>query len=294
MADEWNGLGVHWLGADGSVWDLNDTEAGVLVERGGVRGLGMPDMTRYSTSSPGAYGSRYRGFRVNDRDVFWPVFIGSTVNGLDWIAKDRAFWRSLRVDTPGVWQITQPDGVKRSLTCRFVDDGQQAFEIDPAASGAVSYGVTLVADEEPMWCGDDVTLSFGTTSAVPFFSGAGGVVSISPGYTLTTAVVINPGDLPAWPRWRITGPCDSAYLGANGGQVSYLPALAAGQWVEIDTRPTAMTAVDQNGTDVSNAVGWNPLPVPEDATSPLDITITPLSSACSVSVTITPLYYRAW
>jgi len=290
----WGEMGVTWFGPDGSVWDLASPDSGVVLVPGGVRGLNMPPITRYTGSSPALPGSRWQGSRVGERPVFWPLLVHSEVGSQGWIDTDRDFWSTMRPDDPGTWRITLPDGTYRELTCRFDDDGDATYDLDPIKVGWAAYGVSLVADDQPFWLGRQQGVVLGAGSGSNFFSSSGSVLTISPSQTISSANVSNPGDVPAWPRWTVNGPADSIVLGVAGGAVTYAPALSAGQSVTIDTDPAVMTATNQAGVDVTSSCTWLPQPIPPGASVPLAISMTPLSSAASVEITLTPRYYRAW
>jgi hypothetical protein len=62
--------------------------------------------------------------------------------------------------------------------------------------------------------------------------------------------VFNGGDTDAHPVLTVHGPCTSPSIRhVSSGQVLSLPtlALAAGEWVELDTRPDRMTVLRENG-----------------------------------------------
>lgn len=294
-AARWETMSLRWTGADGSVWDLADYSGGAVLAQGGLRGLGMPTMTRYSTAGPVVPGSRWRGMRIEDRDVLWNVFVGSDGGSADWLIKDRAWWAGLRPDVAGTWRVTLPTGSYRELTCRLVDDGDWGPEVDPVMSGWALYQVSLVADDDPLWRGAPIDQTYTAGSSTNWLSpGGGGVIGISPSQTIGSATLTNPGDVEAWARWSITGPCDSAVLGVAGGTVTYTSPIASGRTVTIDTSPRVLTARDDTGVDVSGLVTWSALPIPPGANVPLTVTLASLGAGAQVGVRIVPGYYRAW
>jgi hypothetical protein len=291
-AEQWAGLEVLWTDVTGRTWDLNSPDDGVILHQGGVRGLGMPPITRYNTQAPALPGSRWRGHRVAEREAFWPLFVWGDTSD-EWLARDRAWWRGLRPDGLGVWSIGTPDGQRRRLSLRYVEDGDPSFDVDPSVAGWYVYGLTLVA-EQPYWEGEAVARTWETASTSPWFSGAGGVVTISPGNTVDTATIDNPGDVEAWPIWTVTGPCSTADLGIGGGHVALGAAVAGGASVVIDTRPDRMTATTDLGADISASVIWAPLPVPPAVGVPAAITLTGTGAGTRAGLSFTPLHYRAW
>ena len=295
----WVGLRPTWTGFDGSVWRLTDLSGGVVLTRGGVRGMSMPPVVRFTpVVSPALHGTRNRGFRVNERDVFWPLYINHPTSSAGFIARDAAFWATMRPDQTGVWSITAPDGTTRSLTCRFMDDGNKAFDMLPSITGWTTYGVTLVA-EAPFWLGTPVVRTFQAVNPLtppPYPTSASSppyVLYLSAGQTLQAATARNAGDVEAWPVWRLSGPFTSASVGVGAAQVVVPFVVAAGRYVTLNSDPASFTATMDDGTDVTNLLGqsgWASVPPGGEASLNLSI----VGGAGSVSVTLTPRFLRAW
>lgn len=234
------GLSMTWTGWDGSVWELTQSSAGVFLTDGGVRGLHMPPVQRYTSQSPSVPGSRWRGSRTGERECFWPLFVYSDESSQAWLERDRAFWRTMRPDQLGTWSVTDPGGVTRSLACRF-SDSEDSLTRDPVAFGWNLYGITLVA-EQPFWSGPPVVRSFTAGAGVPFFGGVGepGGPPFYPsrGNTAASAKVDNPGDVDVYPVYVLNGPVDSgATVGVGSKVTTYGAAVVAGKSVVIDHRP---------------------------------------------------------
>lgn len=282
-----------WTGWDGSVWDLTDPRAGVFVQGKGVEGLGMPTFQDWTGESPAVHGQAFRGYRVEPRSVFWPIYLYSDAGSVDWLALDRAFWRSLQPGKHGKWTLETPGGGRRSLSCRFVDDGRKAFQKDPAWRGWESYPVSLIADENPFWTGDPVRRIWAQSNAVDFYGGAakGPPLYIISGSQLSTAKITNDGDLEAWPVWTITGPLTSVTVGVDGATVQWTVTLLAGDILVIDTDPRVQSAW-LNGVDVTDQLGTADFaPIPAGLERPLSLT---MAGTGSVEASITPRYFRAW
>lgn len=287
---------MTWAGWDKSEWALCDERSGVYLKPG-LRGWGVPGVDRYASTSPALAGSRWRGSRTQEREVFWPLRVFSDAGSQAWLDYDSAFWRTMHPDRPGVWSVTQPNGTTRRLTCRFVDDGSATFDIDPALVGWTDYGVTLVA-EQPFWTGDPITASWSNDGLAPFLGGPSGSGRATPFYisrgnTIGSAKMPNPGDVDAYPVWTIKGPASSVTVGVAGSTITYSVAIPTNGSVVIDTRPGSESVVDQDGNDLvgnlSGAVSFAPIPASEAAELSLS-----LAGTGSVSATIEPCYFRAW
>ena len=294
----WGELGVSWTGWDGSEWVLSSPTSPVWLTPAGTRGLNMPPTSRFTSQAPALAGSRWRGYRVEERPVFWPLFIYGDSTA-QWRAADRAWWATMRPDAPGTWTVTQPDGTRRRLRCRYDGDNDQVFGRDPFSVGWVLYGVDLVA-EDPFWRGDPVRRSFSAAPAEAFYGGAGGT-GFAPPYVISantstaTATMPNDGDEPAWPVWTVNGPFTSASVGVAGRTIAVPFSLASGKSLRIDTRPDRLSAVDSDGNDRVDDLGAVSFaPVPPGVEVPVTITVPGSTSATTVAVEIEPLYYRAW
>lgn len=159
---------MTWVGWDGLEWDLTDPGSGVFLRGEGVEGLNMPTHQAWVGASPATHGQYYRGHVVEPRPVFWPVHVYSDAGSVEWLERDRAFWRSMHPGKHGKWSVTTTGGT-RSLSCRFVDDGRHAFPMDPMFRGWASYGVSLIADN-PFWTGEPVRRTWAQSTAQGFYN----------------------------------------------------------------------------------------------------------------------------
>lgn len=315
-ADLWPGVTIGWDGWDGSRWTFCGAE-GVSLLRG-VRGFELPPIERWATTIPSAAGSRYRGHRIGERTVFWPLKVYQPASSQAWIERDRAFWKTLQPDRTGVWWVEQPDGTRRTLTLR-VTETDDRWDFSPGLMPWHTYGIDLVA-EDPMWKGTLETRAFAASTGQPFFGGDEGEgfgppFFISESSTLATAHIANPGDVAAWPQWWI-GESQSSSVG--GVVVPF--EVAPGKLLVIDESPLSQAAIlidlpasDEaafadlplteqrdrvraalpNGTNVTRQLGAGTRfsPVKPGASVDLDITMT---GSGFVRVLLEPLYYRAW
>lgn len=283
---------MTWTGWDGSEWDLTNPDGGVFLTGKGVEGLGMPTHQEWVGESPAVHGQYYRGHRVEPRPAFWPIYLYSDVGSAEWLALDRAFWRSLQPGKHGTWTVATPAGGRRSLSCRFVDDGRHAYESDPIVRGWAAYGVRLIADS-PFWTGEPVRRIWSQRDAPEFFGGASKapVFHITSGSQLSTAAITNEGDLEAWPVWTIKGPLTAVTVGVDGATVQWNTTLTADDILVIDTDPTVQCAW-LNGVDVTDQLGTADFaPIPAGDELPLSLT---MAGTGSVEAAITPRFYKAW
>ncbi len=295
----WGGLRNSWTGWDGSTWPLT-RESGVYLLASGVRGHAMPPVQRYTSQAPMLAGSRWRGSRTEERDVFWPLCVWHDQSSQAWIERDRAFWRTMHPDRPGVWTVHQPNGESRSLVCRYADDESHAYTVSPAAFGWAMYGVRLIA-EQPYWQGEPIVREWRASDPVPFF-GPPGVINISSGATLGSATITNPGDVTGHVIWTVYGPFTSAQLGVQGKLIEIPFSVPDGRALRVDTRPDRLLATSHNVVDgalrddvvrdLTDSLGdaqWTGIPAGADV--PLSLAV---AGTGAIRAELPPLFYRAW
>lgn len=315
----WVAFVMTWTGWDGSVWDLTGASGPTgLSLRPGVRGLLTPPLRRHATPRAGVPGSRYRGHQVLERPVRWPVHVWSDDSSQAWLDWDRAFWRTMDPDRPGLWTVRHPDGTTRSLVCRFDGENDATSDRDPVRHGWGVYDLALVADEDPFWRGDPIVRGPFTTAAeqVPFFGeeGAPPFHISAPSLASSVVLVSNPGDVPAPPTWWVHANDDDLYLGTPGRTVHVPFTVEEDRLLVVDSSPLAQTAIEVDAppadltraeqeawvaehlpagvdrtTELGDATRWGTIP----AGASVDVTIE-AAGAAVVSLAIVPRYRRAW
>ena len=279
-------LTIAWYAWDGSVWDLGSPDSGVRLNAG-FRGFGMPDLDWFTDEAAGVDGSTDRGFRAKPREVFWPLRVYKPELTQAWYDYDRAFWATLHPGRRGRFEVTQPNGVTRSLTLRLQDDGQPVFDTLPGLNGWYRYGVTMLANQ-PYWEGPATVQTFANAEDQDFW---GGGWALTGSFNLASATVSNPGDIDTWPIYTIIGPSTAVLVGVGDSLIEVPFTLTGSDSLVIDTDPTAQTAL-KNGVDVTGSLGVTEFaPVPAGQDVPLALSMT---GAGSVSVAVKPRYWRAW
>jgi hypothetical protein len=293
FAIDWSGLDMFWTDCNGVTWDLLSGISGIVMMPG-YRGTHMPQITHFKDESPSVAGARWQGFNVPQREVFWPLQVYTDQGSLEWLNLDQKFWGGLNPAGTGVWTVVQPNGTTRSLGIRFTDDGQSTFNYDPSFQGWNNYGLSFQA-EQPFWTEDEVSRTFQAVSGGGFYiisdGTTPGVFKISAGRTVSSAKIFNPSDVEVWPKWTLKGPFTAATVGLNGKTITIPFAIADGQSLVIDTAPTAQTAVMDGVNKITSLASAAFAPLPANVTSALSLSAT---GTGTISVSFTPLYYRAW
>jgi hypothetical protein len=219
---------------------------------------------------------------VRDNDVDQPSMDGSFAGPDYWAARQIQFDAAIRIpgnpaachDMVAALQAATDTAAVRlvggqGLTLRILRPGRavksltvRARKLDPeykqVIHGYVPLDMEFVAHDPTFYAdADSVTElplgwltggGFAAPVAAPIFVQDGTVAADRPGW------VNNQGDADAWPILRITGPCANVTIThVASGRSLALPTLnlAAGRWVEIDTRPGYRTVTWDNGGNAS-------------------------------------------
>ena len=300
-------IGVKWVGWDGSEWDLRT--GAVKMTKAGMTGLGHLTFESYFRETALTDGQRQTGWRALPRTVLLPVMIGQTATEDEWIALDSAWWKTMRPDKPGKLIVTAPDGTSRSLSLRFEDDGNMAFDHDPTQD-RLSVAVLNMTADDPWWIGPAFTRSFsGGTEPLDFFGGPaheGPPFYIGGASTLGDAVLINPGDVDSWPTYYIDGPATTFSLLLNGAPISSSTAVLVDTQLRIETAPNRQVAylvsggfVDDDGVRHGTEVNVTRsalaqvqfAPIPSETEVDLEIALT---GTGRITLSGVPRFFRAW
>ncbi|MDD7930065.1 phage tail domain-containing protein [Microbacterium thalli] len=291
--DQWESISVEWFGADGSYWDLADGLEGVVLQAFGTEGMHDPELTKYASKGRAVPGKRQRGWRAEERKVFWPVLVYAD-GSPEWVDTYGRFFGSIDPERPGRWRVGFR-GVYRELLLTGVYERPHSFETHPTVFGWGRFGVELEA-AQPFWIGTAIeTPAFGAPAPVPFIQPPGAPdFHVSAAENSSTATIDNPGNVEAWPKWEIVAsasvPGGVITLGTGGVTATIPFALAEGDVLLIDTDPRNVTAT-LNGEDVTQPLGlvpWSAVAPGESVALSIDI-----PQGVTVQATLRPLYFRA-
>lgn len=279
---------MSWTGRDGVEWVLCGKNAVPAMQRG-VKGLHMPRMDVFESSTPLVPGSDLLGYSIPGRPVYWPLLFRAQ-SADEWRQIYSSFFRSFHPVDPGVWTVGEGDDA-RTLPLTGTFDGSYSFSIDPFVTGWALIGIELYAPR-PLWRGKAEKQEFTADLPVDFIPAApGNEYHPSPDASFATATINNPGDEPAYLRWTVEGPASELELGVDGAVIEVPFDLDEGDTLIIDTDPAGQYAT-LNGEDVTTELGFQIFgPVPARGTSPLTITS---SGAGTVIAELTPLYWMAF
>ena len=299
----WEGFRVVWTGFDGSEWDLTGRNSPVrLIDEAPTRGFGRPQFTRFTQKSANVAGSRARGYNTEEREVMLPLLVYTDMGTAEWLAVDAAFQRTIHPARVGTLALTSPSGQTRTLRCSFSDE-DDSLSRDPAHAGWQIVAPRMIAGQ-PFWRGVKVVRSFKQAEDVEFFSNDGDdyVVQISPGQTLDSAAISNPGDEDSYLKYIVHGPTVTATV--RGNEFPFV--IDAGKAVILDTSPEgreareALVSLDDQdqyvytftGVDRSKdlgAVNFSPIAPGAEVTLAMSMT-----GPGRVMVELWPEHHRAW
>lgn len=317
--DRWSSCQHTWT-CDGKTWDLTSLEADGVFLLSNLRGVNeSPPITHYLQTAAAIAGSRWKGFRADNREVFWPLLVARGDGSQAWLDFDAELWSTFEPDKVGVWSVTQPGtadraGETRTLQLRFKSEGDPPET--PELLGWAEYGVYLQA-EQPYWAGPKIRDSWANTAQSNFYGGGpvgghgyGPPFFIGSAASLSRAQITNPGPLPGRPVWSVFGPSTSASLGVDGKHIGIPFSLGEGDWLRIDTHSSDQRALFGSGAVLDDDGQWS---IPADAlaagtnrtrelatstrfgtipgrgTSDLEIV---LAGQGTVTLELEPLYYR--
>ncbi|MFJ9420680.1 phage distal tail protein [Streptomyces sp. NPDC101249] len=155
---------------------------------------------------------------------------------------------TLRIKRPGR-PVRRLTGRMRKLDPEYKDviHGYVPLDIEFVAHDPTFYADTVTTTEIPLgWLTGG---GFAAPVVAPIYVQDGTVAAYRPGW------VTNQGTADAWPVIRVTGPCANvSIIHVPTGRILALPTLnlAAGRWVQIDTRPGYRTVTWDNGGNASS------------------------------------------
>ncbi len=278
------------------MWPLTDLTAGWFALTG-VKGLGAAPV-QYTTDPNPRGGAKIRNVYNPPRVITLPLFVEGRSHSefLDrWRALENAFTSTQRRG-PGTLTIGRPDGSSRCIQAVY----QDGWDGDPELGRRADYVVLTLFCESP-W--------FRSVDAIPLargYAGAGAnflapYPTVSSSQTLGATTFINPGKVPVWPNWKITGPAASiTATNVTRGEsftidvVAYRgTALAPGEVITITSDPPAITGPDGSSwygaLDNPSAEMW-PL---DEGTSSLNFVVAGAAAGTAIEASFYALYSTA-
>lgn len=272
---EWGPTHVTLIGANGEGETIPLTE-GVsdaltsIIMQPGATGLDMPPFGLFSDESPNLDGSIYRSARAAAREIMIPVYLRGhdrqSINQL----KRRLFQALNPKRGYCLIRFTEGDDRARQITAYYKGGMEGSESVDTAGFTWAKYGLSFSAmdpwfypdrSQSTRWdfgAGDPLLSTTASFFPMHLSSGVMGV----PEDKIT---ISNPGDIEAWPVWKLYGPIKSFSLTGSAGElIKASPPedgsdlVPVGRVLTIDTRPGRKTVKDDHGLNYWAALDTNP------------------------------------
>lgn len=253
-------IGNNGEGEEISLTAFRDREWPSIFMQPGATGLDMPPFALFSDDSPNLDGSIYRSARASAREVMIPVFLygidRQTINRLK-----RKLFQSLNPKRGYcVLKFTEGSTFTRTLKCYYKGGMEGSEGVDASGFTWAKYGLTFTAMDPWFYQDREEVTRWDFGVGAPFLSTSqaffpmrltAGVMGAGEGLVIT-----NPGDIEAWPIWKLYGPIKSFALTSPYGEVvkASPPAdgsdlVPTGRVLTIDTRPGQKTVLDDLGNN---------------------------------------------
>ncbi|WP_327294459.1 phage tail family protein [Streptomyces sp. NBC_01197] len=304
---------VHWertyvsiTGRDGQGEEIpltsfsNSLWPGIFVQPGAT-GLDAPPFELHSDDSPNLDGGMFRSARAVAREIMIPLVIYGV---------DRQTMKGIQKKLTSalnpkkgycVIKFVEGNAVPRHLYCYYKGGMEGSEDASTAGFHWKKYGLTFTAFD-PYFYSDSLEAaqwSFGTGSPFLPTTGAFLPLNLNAGLVSSSAVEVdNPGDVEAWPVWKLKGPIRSFTFTSPDGDSFGISAptdgsniIAGGRTLTIDTRPGYKSLKDDLGTNYWPLLDPNPVlwSIP-DGVSDCTVSILPGSSTAVVQLTYSPRY----
>lgn len=226
-----------WIDPDGVEWHLNPP-GNELFTMNAVTGYGITPVSLITKPDPRG-GVNVVGVRAQQRILTWPVRVRAGTH-LEFLAKWRAlgvaFAKTRRLG-PGLFRLTRPDGTAREALAYY----QSGWDGEPGQGHTFDTPVLNLLVPDGFWRdARPVELSREYGSSVDYLAP---FPNLSSGEVLGATQITNPGQVEAWPTWRIDGPATQVVAVNNtlGKTFTVNHDLAAGEHIDITTRPGRVT-----------------------------------------------------
>lgn len=218
-------LQFAWVDPGGTVRDLTQQTSPTRFVSKGATGLGGPSVELSADKKPFAPGKLVRHIGTQEGRIELPITIlEDSLGDLIAVLDDMRGWFDTGDEasrTPGYLRVTRPDGTVRQLACYYA--GGLEGDLSTGGPNGTTVVVSLYAPDPWPTDEDDTVLVYGQAD---FGS---------------EIIIINPGQLQAYPIWKITGPFTTSITIQNtvtNKLWQYQFSLGGGgAFVTTDTRP---------------------------------------------------------
>jgi hypothetical protein len=245
------GTGYALTTADGTIWDLTDRE-GLLLTLG-RRGFDSPTYDAITAESPAFDGEEFLSARALPRDLILPLYLQAETREA-FIARKRSLLAGLSPRRGlATLAVTEQDGSQRTLRCYYTGRGGEGDTARDRAGRLWSRLTLELRAPDPYWRGAAIRTEFANPVSSSFYPIPPLQVASSQGLGESTLDVR--GDVDAYPVWTVYGPTSGGIelcampAGTGERDLMLSSVLAADEWLRVDTDPTRLTIIDQDGAN---------------------------------------------
>jgi hypothetical protein len=238
---------ASWFDPYGVEWPLTDiSPSRGFFTRTDISGWGARPY-ELVTDPVAAGGDQVRFVRAQSARITWPLHIygeSHTEFVARFAAVRAAFMSTLWTGQPGTLRVTRPSGSAREIDA-YCEGG---FSGEAGENWYSANPVITLFCPDGYW--RDTTVLHEQRAYTPGADFFAPFPTISSGQILGRVPIVNPGEVPAWPSWNITGPATvvTARNWTTGMAWTLSYTLAAGETATVNTmpRPTARGPLGQN------------------------------------------------
>lgn len=288
---------IQWLDQNAVTTDLSgdsDSDFYVHLENSmGLRGMDMPVFQFIEDEIFNQPGAVLRTVKTKPRDVDLAL-IARGDDEATLAMNIRSLASKLNPTEDGYLIVTSADGTQRQLVCRYSAgfEGEQTLRYSFRTYRLVTLHFHA---QDPYWQDlTDVVNQYNVNNQAAFLGTPFLPLHIAGSSISGTFTVTNMGDVPAYPVWVINGPGDGIVLtndttGESIDLTGY--TLAAGHYIQIDTRPLIRTVLLDGVTNLySSLVGTPSLWALQPGDNSVTLDMTSITNASYISASYRQKY----
>lgn len=244
-----------WTSPDGEVIQLTGPHDvhGWLTRRD-IAGWGAAPVT-IVTDPLARGGVSVRHQRAEPRRLTWPLHVYGDTH-IEFLGRYRRLMRAFTLTKykgPGLLTIARPDASARAIQC-LLEDG---FGGEAGENLRFANPVLTLFCPDGFWRDTEVQYVrreyVGATK--PYLNP---YLTVSSSQVLGETTIVNPGDVEAWPSWRITGPATQlvATNHTTGESFTLTYTLLAGEVATITITPDRALVRGPAGQNLVSALNW--------------------------------------
>jgi hypothetical protein len=278
-----------WIDPDGRTWPLNPPGREFFTMNA-ASGYGITPVNLITRPDPRG-GVTVTGIRSQARTLIWPVRVRGRTH-MEFLARWRqaaAAFALTRRKGPGLFRLRRPDGSEREVVAWY----QSGWDGEPGQGWTYDTPTLTLLVPDGFWRASQPIVLERTTGETGDYLDP--YPNLSSGDVIGATQMTNPGQVEAWPTWRLDGPATQLVATNNtlGKTFTLNYTLAEGEWLTVTTRPGRVT--DHTGAAVNGAIvrPGSTLWRLEPGVNDIDFTVSGSGDATKISMSFYPRYETA-